>query len=83
MEEDLVDFQHFNYKLAQRESKPSLEEASVNYNFVFLRGRDVVISTSPYSRHVPKVPSSHVLKMTLFYGLISQRLNDFSARADP
>jgi hypothetical protein len=68
MEEDLVDFQYFNYKLAQREPKPSLEEASVNYNFVFLRGRDVVISTSPHNRLVPKVPSSHVLKMTLFYG---------------
>ena len=68
MEEDLVGFQHFNYKLAQREPKPSLEEASVNYNFVFLRGRDVVISTSPHNRHVPKVPSSHVLKMTLFDG---------------
>jgi hypothetical protein len=68
MEEDLVDFQRFNYKLAQRESKPSLEEASVNYNFVFLRGRDVVVSTSPHNRHVQKIPSSHVLKMTLFNG---------------
>jgi hypothetical protein len=38
MEEDLVSFQHFNYKLAQREPKSSLEEASINYNFVFLRG---------------------------------------------
>jgi hypothetical protein len=44
MEEHLVDFQHFNYKLAQRESKSSLEEASVNNNFIFLRGRDVVSS---------------------------------------
>jgi hypothetical protein len=68
MEEDLEDFQHFNYKLAQREPKPSFEEASVNYNFVFLRGRDVVVSTRPNNRHVPKVPSSHVLKMTLFDG---------------
>jgi hypothetical protein len=34
MEEDLGGFQHFNYKLAQREPKSSLEEASVNYNFV-------------------------------------------------
>jgi hypothetical protein len=57
MEEGLVDFQHFNYKPAQREPKPSLEEALVNYNFVFLRGRGVVVSTSPHNRQVPKVPS--------------------------
>jgi hypothetical protein len=65
MEEDLVGFQHFNYKLAQREPKPSLGEASVNYNFVFLRGRDVVVSSSPHNRHDPKIPSSHILKMTV------------------
>jgi hypothetical protein len=46
MKEDLVDFHHFNYKHAQREPKSSLEEASVNYNFVFLRSKDVVVSTS-------------------------------------
>jgi hypothetical protein len=68
MKEDLVGLQYFNYKLAQREPKSSLEEASVNYNFVFLRDGDVVVSASPHNRHVPKVPSSHVLKMTLFYG---------------
>jgi hypothetical protein len=51
MEEDLVGFQHFNYKLAQREPKPSLEEALVNNNFVFFRGRDVVVSTGPHNRH--------------------------------
>jgi hypothetical protein len=72
MEEDLVGFQHFNYKLAQREPKPSLEEASINYNFVFLRGRDVVVSTSPHDRQIPKVPSSHILKMTVFDGLFSE-----------
>jgi hypothetical protein len=72
MKEDLVDFHHFNYKLAQREPKSSLEEASVNYNFVFLRSRDVVVSTSPHDRHVSKVPSSHVLKMTLFNGRFSE-----------
>jgi hypothetical protein len=68
MEEDLVGFQHFNYKLAQRKPKSSLEEASVNYNFVFLRGGDVVVSASPHNGHVLKVLSSHVLKMTLFNG---------------
>jgi hypothetical protein len=68
MKEDLIGLQHFDYKLAQREPKSSFEEASVNYNFVFLRGGDVVVSASPYNRHVPKVPSSHVLKMTLFDG---------------
>jgi hypothetical protein len=72
MEEDLVGFQHFNYKLAQREPKPSLEEASVNNNFVFFRGRDVVVSTGPHNRHIPKVPSSHVFKMTLFDGRFSE-----------
>jgi hypothetical protein len=68
MKEDLVGLQHFNYKLTQRKSKPSLEEASVNHNFVLLRGRDVAVSSSPHNRHVPKIPSSHVLKMTLFDG---------------
>jgi hypothetical protein len=72
MEKDLVDFQHFNHKLAQREPKPSLEEASVNYNFVLLRGRDIVVSTGPHNRHIPKVPSSHILKMTLFDGRFSE-----------
>jgi hypothetical protein len=42
MEENLVDFQHFNYELAQREPKSSLEEASVNYNFIFLRAGAVL-----------------------------------------
>jgi hypothetical protein len=66
MKEDLVGLQHFNYKLAQREPKSSFEEASVNHNFILLRGRDVVVSASPHNRRIPKVPSSHVLKMTLF-----------------
>jgi hypothetical protein len=65
MKEDLVDLQHFNYKLAQRKRKSSLKKASVDNNFVFLRGRDVVVSTTPHDRHVPKVPSSHVLKVTV------------------
>jgi hypothetical protein len=72
MEEDLLGFQHLNYKLAQREPKSNLEEASLNYNFVFLRGGDVVVSASPHDRHIPKVPSSHVLKMTLFDGRFSE-----------
>jgi hypothetical protein len=72
MKEDLVGLQHFNYKLAQREPKSSLEEASVNHNFVLLRGRDVVVSVSPHNRHIPKLPSSHVLKMTLFGGRFSE-----------
>jgi hypothetical protein len=66
MEEDLVGFQHFNYKLAQREPKSRLEEASINYNFVLLRGRGGVVSASSHDRHISKVPSSHVVKMTLF-----------------
>jgi hypothetical protein len=72
MKEDFVGLQHFNYKLAQREPKSSLEEASVNHNFVLLRGRNVVVSASPHNRHIPKVPSPHVLKMTLFDGRFSE-----------
>jgi hypothetical protein len=68
MKEDLVGFQHINYKLTQREPKSSLEEASVDHNFIFFRGRDIVVSASPYNRHIPKVSSPHVLKMTLFDG---------------
>jgi hypothetical protein len=66
MKEDMVDFQHFNYKLAQREPKSSLEKASVNYNFIFLRGRCGVVSANSHDRYVSKVPSSHIIKMTLF-----------------
>jgi hypothetical protein len=51
MKEDLVRLQNFNYKLTQREPKPSLEEASKNHNFVLLRGRNVVVSTSLHNRH--------------------------------
>ena len=68
MKEDLVYLQHFNHKLAQREPKTSLKKASVDNNFVFLRSRDVVVSANPHDRHVPKVSSSHVLKITLFDG---------------
>jgi hypothetical protein len=66
MKVNLIYFQHFNQKPAQWELKPSFEEASVNHNFVFLGGRDVVVSTSSHNRHIPKVPSSHIVKMTLF-----------------
>jgi hypothetical protein len=72
MEEDLVGLQHFNYKLTQGEPKPSLEEASENYNFVLLRGRDVVVAASPHNRQIPKVPSSHIFKMTLFDGRLPE-----------
>jgi hypothetical protein len=66
VKKDLVDLQHFNYKLAQREPKSSLEEASVNNNFVFLRSRGGIVSASSHDGHISKVPSSHVVKMTLF-----------------
>jgi hypothetical protein len=72
MKEDLVGFQHFNYKLTQREPKSSLEEAPVDHNFIFFRGRDVVVPASPSNRHIPKVPSSHVLMMTLFDGRFTE-----------
>jgi hypothetical protein len=72
MKEDLIRLQHFNNKFTQREPKPSLEEASENHNFVLLRGRDVVVSASPHNRNISKIPSSHVLKMTLFDGRFSE-----------
>jgi hypothetical protein len=68
MEEDLVGLHHFNYKLTQREPKPSFEEASENHNFVLLGGTDIIVFASPHNRHVPKVSSSHIFKMTLFDG---------------
>jgi hypothetical protein len=39
MKEDLVDLQHFNYKLTQRKPETSLKKASEDNNFIFLRGR--------------------------------------------
>jgi hypothetical protein len=66
VKEDLVDLQHFNYKLAQRKPETSLEKASENNNFIFLRGRGGVVSANSHDRHISKVPSSHVVKMTLF-----------------
>jgi hypothetical protein len=68
MKEDLINFQYFDHKPAQWKPKPSFEEASVNHNFVFLRGRDIVVSVSSYNRHIPKVSSSHALKVILLDG---------------
>jgi hypothetical protein len=72
MKKDLERLQYFNYKLTQREPKPSLEEASENHNFVLLRGRNIVVSASPHNRHIPKVPSPHVFEVTLFDGRFSE-----------
>jgi hypothetical protein len=72
MKKNLERLQHFNYKLTQREPKPSLEEASENHNFVLLRRRNVVDSVNPHNRHIPKVPSPHVFKVTLFGGRFSE-----------
>jgi hypothetical protein len=66
MKEDLVDLQHFNYKLAQRKPETSLKKASEDNNFIFLRGRGGVVSASSHDTHISKVTSSHVVKMTLF-----------------
>jgi hypothetical protein len=68
MKKDLECLQHFNYKLTQREPKSSLEEALVDHNFIFFRGRDVVVPASSHNRYISEIPSSHVLKMTLFDG---------------
>jgi hypothetical protein len=61
---------HISLKLQQqiclRESKPSLEEASVDYDFILFRNRNSLVSiVSPHNRYVSKIPSSHVIKMTL------------------
>jgi hypothetical protein len=72
MKEDLVYLQHFNHKIAQREPKTSLQKASINKNFIFLRSRDDVVSTNPHDRHVTKVPSSHVVNMTLVNSRFSE-----------
>jgi hypothetical protein len=72
MKEDLVYLQHFNHKLAQREPETSFKKASVDNNFIFLRGRDDVVSANSHDRHVTKVPSSHVVKMTLFNSRFSE-----------
>jgi hypothetical protein len=72
MKEDLVYFQHLTHKLAQRELKTSLKKASVDNNFIFLRSRYDVVSTNSHDRHVTKVPSSHVVKMTLFNSRFSE-----------
>jgi hypothetical protein len=72
MKENLEGFQHFNYKPAQWEPKPSFEEASENHNFVLLRRKNVVVSASPHNRHIPKVPSPHVFEVTLLDGRFSE-----------
>jgi hypothetical protein len=72
MKEDLINFQHFDHEPAQWKPKPNFEEASVNDNFVFLRGKDVVVFASSHNRHIPKVSSSHALKVTLLDGRFSE-----------
>jgi hypothetical protein len=72
VKENLVGIQYFNYKLTHQKPKPSFEEASENHNFVFLRGRDVVVSTSPHNRHISKVSPPHVFEVTLLNGRFSE-----------
>jgi hypothetical protein len=72
MKEDLEYLQHFNHKFAQRELKTSLQKASIDNNFIFLRSRDDVVSSNPHDRHVTKVSSSHGVNMTLFNGQFSE-----------
>jgi hypothetical protein len=79
MKENLEGFQHFNYKPAQWELKPSFEEASKNHNFVLLRRRNVVVSTSPHNRHISKVPSPHVFEVTLLDGRFLENCMTWSA----
>jgi hypothetical protein len=66
MKVDLVCLQNFNHKSTQREPKTSFEEASEDHNFIFLRSRNDPVYVSPHNRHISKIPSSHIIKMTLF-----------------
>jgi hypothetical protein len=42
MKEDLINFQYFYHKPAQWKPKHNFEEASVNHNFIFLKGRTLL-----------------------------------------
>jgi hypothetical protein len=68
MKENLEGFQHFNYKPAQWEPKPSFKEASENHNFILLRRMSVIVFASPHNRYISKVPPPHALKVTLLDG---------------
>jgi hypothetical protein len=72
--------QNFNNKSAQRELKPSFEEASVDHNFVFFGSRNSSVCVSPHNRHISKVPSSHIIKMTLFDSLLPKDCMTWSPR---
>jgi hypothetical protein len=72
MKENLEGFQHFNYKPAQWEPKPSFKEASEDHNFILLRRRSVIVFTSPHNRYISKVPPPHALKVTLLDGRLSE-----------
>jgi hypothetical protein len=54
-------------QICLRGTEPSFEEASVDHDFIFFRNRNSPVSVvSPHNRHISKVPSSHIIKMTLF-----------------
>jgi hypothetical protein len=63
MKEDLVGFQHFNYKLTQREPKSSLEEAPVDHNFIFFRGRchTRIQGTNPGASHTFAKKTTYII----------------------
>jgi hypothetical protein len=66
VKENLVCLSTFNNKFAQWEPKPSFEEASVDHNFIFFGSRNSPVCVSPHNSHISKIPSSHIIKMTLF-----------------
>jgi hypothetical protein len=66
VEKNLICLQNFNNKSAQWEPKPSFEEASVDHDFVFFGSRNGSVCVSPHNRQISKIPSSHIIKMTLF-----------------
>jgi hypothetical protein len=48
--------QNLDHETAQREPKPSLEEASEDHDFIFLRSRTSLVSiVSPHNRNIPKI----------------------------
>jgi hypothetical protein len=68
VKENLEGFQHFHYKPAQWEPKPSFKETSEDHNFILLRRMSGIVFASPHNRYILKVPSAHALKVTLLDG---------------
>src|SRR5688572_16151204 len=82
MQEDLKCFQYLNNKVAQGETKPSLEEASEDYNFIFFGGgRSFFPSISSHNRYVSEISPPHIINVTLLDGRFSENRVTWSPRS--